>query len=325
MKKLFIVLFALMAGMTWAQQSPVTAGSDGKSWTLATRSFIYQIRVSDQGKVNMFYFGDKSQNPDMLRNPLGEEITVRGGYSATTPMLEAVFKDRVRDIELTYEGSEMLTQDGYATLVIRQKDNYYPLAVTEYIRVLPEYDLLEKWVEIKNTGKKGNIEIENAQSGTFFLPKNAYELTHLSGRWGYEYQMNVTKLTQGLKTIQTKDLRSYGSSFFAIRPEGEQEETCGEVWFGSLQYSGNWRMDFEKYAPGEVQVTGGINFWDQLLVLQPGKSFTTPKMMIGYTNRGMEGVSQNLASFTREKVLYPSHRDQVRPVLYNSWMLPLLM
>ena len=71
MKKLFIVLFALMAGMTWAQQSPVTAGSDGKSWTLATRSFIYQIRVSDQGKVNMFYFGDKSQNPDMLRNPLG--------------------------------------------------------------------------------------------------------------------------------------------------------------------------------------------------------------------------------------------------------------
>ena len=319
MKKLFIVLFALMAGMTWAQQSPVTAGSDGKSWTLATRSFIYQIRVSDQGKVNMFYFGDKSQNPDMLRNPLGEEITVRGGYSATTPMLEAVFKDRVRDIELTYEGSEMLTQDGYATLVIRQKDNYYPLAVTEYIRVLPEYDLLEKWVEIKNTGKKGNIEIENAQSGTFFLPKNAYELTHLSGRWGYEYQMNVTKLTQGLKTIQTKDLRSYGSSFFAIRPEGEQEETCGEVWFGSLQYSGNWRMDFEKYAPGEVQVTGGINFWDQLLVLQPGKSFTTPKMMVGYTNRGMEGVSQNLASFTREKVLNPSHRDQVRPVLYNSW------
>lgn len=319
MKKLFIVLFALVAGMSWAQQSVITVGSDGKSWTLATHSSVYQIRVSEQGTVNMFYFGDKSQDPGMLRYPLGEEVTVRGGYSATTPMLEAVFEDRVRDIELTYTGAELLTQDGYTTLAIHQKDKYYPLAVTEYIRVLPEYDLLEKWIEVKNTGKKGSIDIENVQSGTFFLPKNAYELTHLSGRWGYEYQMNVTKLTQGLKTIQTKDLRSYGSSFFAIRPEGEQEETCGEVWFGSLQYSGNWRMDFEKYAPGEVQVTGGINFWDQLLVLQPGKSYTTPKLMVGYTNRGMEGVSQNLASFTREKVLYPSHRDQVRPVLYNSW------
>ena len=319
MKKSFIVLFLFVAGVIQAQTNPVSIGNDGKSWTLETESSIYRIAVSEGGVVGMFYFGDKSQDPGMLRYPLGEEVTVRGGYSATTPMLEAVFKDRVRDIELTYTGAELLTQDGYTTLAIHQKDKYYPLAVTEYIRVLPEYDLLEKWIEVKNTGKKGSIDIENVQSGTFFLPKNAYELTHLSGRWGYEYQMNVTKLTQGLKTIQTKDLRSYGSSFFAIRPEGEQEETCGEVWFGSLQYSGNWRMDFEKYAPGEVQVTGGINFWDQLLVLQPGKSYTTPKLMVGYTNRGMEGVSQNLASFTREKVLYPSHRDQVCPVLYNSW------
>ena len=319
MKKLLVVLFVFVTGITWAQKSPVTVGNDGKSWTLTTNSFIYQIRVSNQGVVNMFYFGDKNQNPDMLNNPLGGEVTVRGGYSATTPMLEAIFKDRVRDIELTYAGSEIQTQDGYTVLAIHQKDNFYPLSVTEYIRVLPEYDLLEKWVEISNTGKKGDIEIENAQSGTFFLPKNAYELTHLSGRWGYEYQQNVTKLTQGLKTLQTKDLRSYGSSFFAIRPEGEQEETCGEVWFGTLQYSGNWRVDLEKFAPGELQATCGINFWDQALMLKPGKSFTTPKMIIGYSNRGMEGASQSLASYTREKVLYPSHRDQVRPVLYNSW------
>lgn len=67
-------------------------------------------------------------------------MTVRGGYSATTPMLEIVFKDRVRDVELTYVGSEIQTVDGYKTLVIHQKDKFYPLSVTEYIRVLPEYD-----------------------------------------------------------------------------------------------------------------------------------------------------------------------------------------
>ena len=152
MKKLLVVLFVFVTGITWAQKSPVTVGNDGKSWTLTTNSFIYQIRVSNQGVVNMFYFGDKNQNPDMLNNPLGEEVTVRGGYSATTPMLEAIFKDRVRDIELTYAGSEIQTQDGYTVLAIHQKDNFYPLSVTEYIRVLPEYDLLEKWVEIRNTG-----------------------------------------------------------------------------------------------------------------------------------------------------------------------------
>lgn len=319
MKKLLVVLLVIVAGVIKAQAQSVVVGNEGRSWTLETKSSIYHIGVSDQGAVNMYYFGSKSQDPAKLRYPLGDEITVRGGYSTTTPMLETVFKDRVRDIELTYVDSEVQTKDGYSTLIIRQKDMHYPLMVTEYIRVLPEYDLLEKWTEIKNTGKKDQIEIENAQSGTFFLPQNAYELTHLAGIWGYEYQPNVTKLTQGLKTFQVKDFRSFGSSFFAVRPEGEQDETCGDVWFGTLQYSGNWRMDLEKYPRGELQVTGGINFWDQALMLKPGKSFITPKMIIGYTQRGMEGVSQSLASYTREKVLYPSHRDMVRPVLYNSW------
>lgn len=318
-KQLFTLLFLFAAGSIQAQSQPVTTGKDGKSWTLQTQSAIYHLGLSEEGTVGMYYFGCKSQDATKLRRPLGEEVTVRGGYSATTPMIEAIFRDRVRDIELTYTSSEVQTRDGYTTLVIRQQDTHYPLSVTEYIRVLPEYDLLEKWIEIKNTGKKGAIEIENAQSGTFFLPKNTYELTHLAGIWGYEYQPHTTKLTQGLKTFQVKDFRSFGSSFFAVRPEGEQAETWGEVWFGSLQYSGNWRMDLEKYPRGEVQVTGGIHFWDQTLTLQPGKSFVTPKMVIGYTRRGMEGVSQNLASYTRENILYPSHRRKPRPVLYNSW------
>lgn len=319
MKLLFIVLFLSTAGAVLPQASPVIPGKDGKSWTLETQSSIYQLGISEQGTAGMYYFGSKSQDPAKLRAPLGEEVTVRGGYSTTTPMLEAVFQDQVRDIELIYTHSEIQIQEGYSTLVIHQKDKYYPLSVTEYIRVLPEYDLLEKWIEIKNTGKKQKINLENAQSGTFFLPKNAYELTHLAGIWGYEYQPQTTQLTQGVKTFQVKDFRSFGSSFFAVRPEGEQAETSGEVWFGSLQYSGNWRMDLEKYPRGELQVTGGIHFWDQSLTLQPGKSFSTPKMIIGYTRRGMEGVSQKLASYTREKVLYPSHREKVRPVLYNSW------
>ena len=138
----------------------------------------------------------------------------------------------------------------------------------------------------KEYRKEGNIEIENAQSGTFFLPKNAYELTHLSGRWGYEYQMNVTKLTQGLKTIQTKTCVRTVPSLCNQTRRRTGGDFAAEVWFGSLQYSGNWRMDFEKYAPGEVQGYRRYKFLDQLLVLQPGKSFTNPKMMIGYTNRG---------------------------------------
>lgn len=319
MKKNYLFLLVFLFSLSELNGQSVQKGEDGKSWTLVTKSFAYQLSVSPQGTVRMNYFGSNAPGAMLASRSLGEEVTVRGGYSSNTPVLEVIFEGRVRDTELVYDSSSILEQDGYTTLAISMKDKFYPLTVTEYIRVLPEYDIIEKWLEVTNVGKKKQIEIENVQSGTFFLPKENYELTHLSGAWGSEFQPNTTLLTQGVKTLQVKDFRSFGSSFFALRPQGESSEIAGEVWYGSLQYSGNWRADFEKYPTGEVQVTSGINFWDQSVFLKPGKSFVTPKWMIGYTNSGMEGVSQNMASFIREKVLYPSHRDKVRPVLYNSW------
>lgn len=319
MRKHLYLLLLLVIFPGWSKGQSIITGADGQSWTLKTKSSLYQVSVSQQGNVNMMYFGSNKQDTKLLRQPLGDEVTVRGGYSTTTPVLEAIFKDGVRDIELTYEDAEITEKEGYQTLVIHQKDKFYPLSITEYIRVLPEYNLLEKWLEVRNTGKQEVIEMENIQSGTFFLPKNIYELTHLSGTWAAEFQPNTTVLTQGIKTIQVKDFRSFGAPFFMLRPQGETMETDGEVWFGSLQYSGNWRMDFEKFPTGEVQAISGINFWDQSLLLKPGKSFQTPKFIIGYTRKGMEGVSQNLSSYTREKVLYPSHREKLRPVIYNSW------
>ncbi len=319
MRYLISIVSLILANLLYSQNKPIVTGNDGSSWTLYTRSSVYQIRASEGAPVQMVFFGDKSQDIILLRGRLGDEITVRGGYSGATPMLEVLFPDKVRDIELIYDRAEIKEIDGYQTLVIYQKDKYYSLSVIGYIRVLPEYDILEKWMEITNIGKKEIIKVENAQSATFFLPSDDYELTHLSGRWGYEFQPNVTKLTQGLKTIQVKDFKSYGSSFFAIRPAGEYAETEGRVWFGTLHYSGNWRLDLEKHIWGELQVTGGINFWDQDISLRPGQHFISPKMSIGYTRDGMEGVSLNLAAYTREKILPASHRDKPRPVLYNSW------
>lgn len=314
-----VLLLLLLISSVCLHSQSIQTGADGKSWTLKTKSSNYQIQVSDQGSVDMLYFGNKSQDLGQLRHPLGGEITVRGGYSTNTPVLEVVFNDRVRDIELAFEKAEVKDIDGYSTLAIYQKDKFYPLRVVEYLRVLPEYDLIEKWMEVENTDKKNTIQIENAKSGTIYLPKNTYDLTHLSGVWGAELQPNVTRLTQGLKTYQVKDFRSFGSSFFAVRPAGESQETTGEVWFGTLQYSGNWIVDLEKYPTGEVQVSSGINFWDQVVNLKAGKKFTTPKFIVGYTQQGMEGVSLSLATYVREKISYPSHREKIRPVLYNSW------
>lgn len=319
MKKLIILSLMFVPSLICAQTSSIVTAPDGKSWILHTKSAVYNISVDDNGNVEMCYFGDKSKVGGASGKKLGNEVTVRGGFSSETPMLEVIFPDRVRDVELTYDHSEVQQIEGYATLVIYQKDRYYPLSVAEYLRVLPEYDIIEKWVEIMNTGKKGTLKIENAQSGSFFLPKDSYDLTHFSGIWGAEFRPQTTTLTQGTKTIQVKDFRSFGSSSFVVRPEGECSECEGSAWFGSLHYSGNWRVDFEKYPTGILQVTSGMNFWDQEVYLKPGESLVAPKMSIGYTRNGMQGVSHNLTTYTREKIMPAAHREQIRPVLYNSW------
>lgn len=318
MKRVYLMLFCL-AGILCAQAQSISKASDGKSWTIKTNSSTYHLAISKDNAVEMKHFGGKSQDFARLGRGLGNEVTVRGGYVGAAPLLEVVFADGVRDIELEYKSEEILTINNQQVLKITQMDKYYPLEVASFIAVIPEYDLIEKWLEIRNTGKKGSIKIENAFSGSVFLPKDAYELTHYAGVWGYEFTPQTTLLTPGTKTIQVKDFKSYGSSSFIVRPEGETDQYNGKAWFGSVKYSGNWRIDFDKAFTGSVQIMGGMNFWDQELNLKPGKSFVTPRMVFGYTEQGMEGVTHNLTSYIRKELLPASHREKTRPVLYNSW------
>ena len=317
--KLLSLLGAIIISLSvFAQSNTIKVGSDGKSWDIATRSSGYRLEVTGAGEVRTAYYGNKL-NLERPGGTVAPEIQIRGGHVTHTPMLEVVFPDGVREVELEYKTFEISEIDGFPALKIVQNDKFYPVEVSSFIRVLPEYDMIEKWVEVTNTGKKGNIKIENLQSGSVFLPKDAYELTHYSGTWGYEFTPHKTLLTQGVKTIQVRDFKSYGTSSFLIRPEGENHTYSGKVWFGSLSYSGNWRIDFDKAFAGTVQIVGGMNFWDQEVNLKPQQKITSPRMLFGYTEQGVEGVTMNLTSYTRGKLLPASHRNQLRPVLYNSW------
>jgi len=317
MKRILFLLALSLITIPVFSQNSIRVGNDGTSWNIVTHSTVYQLKVEND-EVRMVNYGNKSLMEKTGR-PLGAEIPVRGGYVSSAPLLEVVFPDGVRDIELEYKTYEIVNTDGYETLKITQCDKYYPLEVISYITSIPEYDLIEKWIEVRNSGRRGNIKIENLLSGSVFLPKDAYELTHYAGVWGYEFIPQTTLLTPGTKTIQVKDFKSYGSSSFLVRPEGETDQYNGKVWFGSIKYSGNWRIDFEKSFNGPVQIAGGMNYWDQELILKPGSSFTTPRIVFGYTEQGTEGVTHRLTSYIREKLLPASHREKIRPVLYNSW------
>ncbi len=110
--------------------------------------------------------------------------------------------------------------------------------------------------------------------------------------------MNINSWQQGLlrgiKTIQVKDFKSYGVPAFIVGKENTIRDTSGHVWGGSLQYCGNWRIDFDKFPEGGLHIIGGINFWDTRWNLKPSENFIISKFIFGFTEHGKNGVSHNL-------------------------------
>ncbi len=299
-------------------------------WNLTTRHAVYQLVLDPDGTLYPTFWGPvagaeqvMNQGRSRHNGPFGlREVPVRGLHADKMSVLEVVFADKTRDCQLVYVSSEIVTVKGRETLKVVQKDIYYPLEVVSWFRVLPEYDLIEKWIEVKHTGKKGKepVVIENLLSGSASLQADRYFLHHHSGQWLREFQLRKTELTTGIKTLETRDFYSFQNTpWFAVTNEPGKDKEYAEVWFGQIHYSGNWRLDFEMTHSNHLQITGGINFWDTSLTLKGGDTFTTPVLSLGYTRQGTERAAQLMQAYVKEDILPANKKDEIRPVLYNSW------
>lgn len=327
MKKIVLVLTVLinLALFSYAQEkSSIIKTENPRGWIIRTTTSAYQLIVTANGAVKPGYYGSVEQVDYVKKNSAWfegiDEVPVRGGLPVKTPVLEVVFTDNVRDAELELVEGQIIRLNGRETLKITQRDKIYPLQVISYIRVLPEYDILEKWIEVKNTSKSDVLKVENLMSGSIVLPADEYILTQLSGKQMNEFQPQESRLTPGVKLIENRSFKSnYNAPWFQVRPQSSNDEESGPTWFGSLHYSGNWKLAFDKSFYTNVQVAGGINFWDTELNLKPGEEFQTPKLSVGFTPNGSEGVSLNLGAYVRNEILPAEHRKDMRPVLFNSW------
>lgn len=323
-KRIIIIVIALTTALGSMAQTGIYSRDGGRCWEIVTDHSCYILRADGSGLLYPAYWGSRSaadSNVNYTKSGL-YEIPVRGLWANKQPLVEVLFNDGVRDIELQHVSAETIDVDGRPTLKIVHKDKHYPIEVTGYIRVLPEYDIMEKWIEVQNTSskKKDRIQVENLLSASMMLAPGTYSLIHHGGTWGRECQLFTTELTPGTKTLSSRDFNSFENTpWFAVTREDEKDSNQGEVWFGQVCYAGNWCMHFDRSPDGHVQISGGINYWDTWLTLDAGECVTTPKMVFGYTRGGADEAARLNHAYIRGDVLPESHRDKLRPVLYNSW------
>ncbi len=328
MKKLSLSIVLLSLTIVCFTQT-IKVSDNPTRWTIFTDNTSYQVILTKDNSLTTGYYGpvagertfeaDKWTTPPKYGTSI-REIPYRGGYVLMEPIIEVVFADGNRELELVFDGYETGEMDGYQYIRFDMKDSYYPFTVSQYIRVIPELDILEKWLVLKNSGKKP-IKVEKAYSGSFRLPAAEYDLIQFSGNWGREFIPRQSMLTPGIKSIFSRDAKSIQHTpAFMVRPHGETDEFNGKVYFGGLQWSGNFRLDFSIENDERLQITGGINFWDTHWMLNKGEKFTTPKMISGVVaNSGPNGVSQLLHQYVKNHLLPKPNNKTVKPVLYNSW------
>ncbi len=243
----------------------------------------------------------------------------------------------IRDVRLRYAGHTIVTdaRPGLApehgqptasteprqTLRVLLQDPAQPFRVTLCYRLTPELDLIERWLELDNSGPHP-LNVEQCAFATLHLPTGVTELTSVVGAWGREFTTQRERLPVGLRVLEERGLLTSHATnpFFLLNRPGQAWEESGAVYFGALAFSGGWRIAIEQLPALDVRLHAGYNPFDFELTLAPGETHTTPALACGVCAEGWGGASRRLHSFARQRVLpRPTRQPDDRPVLYNSW------
>src|SRR5699024_4338915 len=87
----------------------------------------------------------------------------------------------------------------------------------------------------------------------------------------------------------------------------------------SLVYSGSFLAQVEVNTHEMTRVMMGIQPETFSWELQAGESFQTPEVVMVYSGRGLNGMSQTFHRLYRTRRMRGEWRDKVRPILLNNW------
>lgn len=297
----------------------------GRLFKLDTANTSYVFRVGKDDRLHHLYWGAKVDRTDDVAGLPGDascqEYPCWGEYFFDEPALKVTFHDGTRDVRAEYRSHRIEKTAAGMSLSVSLKDTGYPLSIELVYTLYEHSDIVDRHSVLRNEGDRPMM-LESAQSAVWNLPlRKQFRLTHLSGRWGKEYQIEHIALTQAKTVLETKRGVSGpdANPVFFLDEDGTVDEEHGRVWFGGVQWSGNFKIAVMKNRSGRVSVTGGINDFDFSWPLNPGEAFTTPVFSGGYTDGGFGDASRILHDYQTDCMLTPYKANMVQPVLYNAF------
>lgn len=298
-----------------------------KFFLLNTKDTSYVLSADTDQLLCNIYWGKRIEriedfvDPEVMKfhhslymQQMMEECSSFGGMRFKETSMKVTFVDGVRDFR--YKIREYQVKENHLTIVL--EDIYYALRVTLHYRVHEEENIIEKWREAENFGQD-NIVLERFYSAEYGVAGTGFQTINSIGHWSKEFQLQSESIDCGKKVYESLyGLTSHNvNPFFVVHHDADEDQ--GDVYYGALQYSGNFKTVVEAISTEYVNILTGISDTDFEWILKPGEIFQAPAVFSGYTSNGFTDMSNTLSNFARKHVMPKSFADKALPILYNSW------
>ena len=311
---------------------PVQFDREKKIFLCSTDKMSYAFGLTEDGiPVNLHWGGKIDEIGDLpstdtvawfrikvynLRAKLGRyEYSAANRLYCYEPHLKLLEPDQT--LNLKYRGHTLENENH---LIVSLFDEASSLAVLLHYELFPELDLIQRHSEVVNEGS-APLRFETLFSAAWSLPRgNAPRLTTLQGEWGQEYRVRRAEVAPGQRVLESRiGISSHATvPFFAFDP-GNADENSGDVHFGTLLWSGDWKFIVERDVYGETRVSGGLNNYDFELTLQPGEHFETPRFLAGFTRGGFGEMTRTVHRFSAKHLSSKYWAQRPRPVVFNTF------
>jgi alpha-galactosidase len=322
---IFFLCLYLLPG-NWVNAQMVTI-------PIETQNTAMVLEASGNKDLKIIYFGKKLTDANEYKMVPGvyrqsedytgianSAYTPSGSRNLFEPAITVTHADGNNSLDLRYAGNkvEKLNDDVSITSVLL-KDPVYDFEVTLFYKTYYKEDVVEQWSEIKHK-EKGNVILYKYASANVYMQSKSFWLRQYHGDWAKEMQPEESKLTHGIKTLDTKlgtraDL--FQPPVFMISLDKPATEDAGEVLYGSMEWSGNFRIDLELDNKDNLRIIAGMNNYASPYTLTPNEVFTTPKFLYTLSNNGMGEASRKLQRWARDYKLLDG--KGTRLTLLNNW------
>ena len=263
-----------------------------------------------------------------------QECPTFGATDLRSPSLEFQYEDGTSATDLRYkshriyEGKQRLSglpavyvesEEEATSLEITLVDSLKNLEVVLTYNVFEDFDAITRSLKIvNNSGEK--INIERVLSANVDFTTDEFDFIQLSGSWGRERHILRNPLRSGSQAIESRrGASSHAQNPFMALCSKDANEEYGDVYGFNLVYSGNFlaNVEVDMYRNARAQI--GINPFDFKWLLESKEEFQAPEVVLVYSSKGLNGMSQIYHNLYRKRLCRGNYRDKVRPILINNW------